>query len=259
MNIEQLIKTVPQVVAQPSSHLSNRYKYIPTLEVVKDVLDLGFEIHSAKGKKSENGLHEIVFSNSNALIDKNRLGGIHPRIHLINSHDGLSSFKFMSGLYRLVCSNGLVLPLKVGEHTLAQSMTIRHTQYTFDELQGVIKELLNNMDNNIAPIYKMQETSIDREQSINFVKESLLLRNRITPDKVREFLANIPEETYDYILEPKRVEDASNDVWATFNIVQEKMLEGGFKLNKRQVRPLNDFRRTNELNQQLFAKALDLI
>lgn len=258
MNIQELISKVPQVVATPSSHLSNRYKHIPTLEVVKDVLDLGFQIHSAKGKKSDNGLHEVIFS-SQRLMDANKLGGIHPRVHLINSHDGASSFQFFSGLYRLVCSNGLVLPLSIGENKFSDSLKIRHTKYTLDELQSVLRELLNNMDTNIQPIYRMQETQIERENAVQFVKDSLLIRNKITPDKVKEFLASIPEETYDYILEPKRNEDFSNDVWTTFNVVQEKMIHGGFKLKNRKARPLNDFRHTNELNQSMFSRALELV
>ena len=50
-----------------------------------------------------------------------------PQIILTNSHDGFNSFKFMLGIFRLVCSNGLV----VCDNQMV-NMTIRHINYTFD-------------------------------------------------------------------------------------------------------------------------------
>lgn len=37
---------------------------------------------------------------------------IHPRLVLTNSYDGMLMFRFMLGAYRLVCSNGMVIPVK---------------------------------------------------------------------------------------------------------------------------------------------------
>lgn len=34
--------------------------------------------------------------------------GLYPELVLINSHDGLSSYRLMAGLFRVVCSNGMI-------------------------------------------------------------------------------------------------------------------------------------------------------
>jgi hypothetical protein len=52
-------------------------------------------------------------------------------LFLTNSHDGFNSFQFRVGIYRLVCSNGLV----VADEEFS-AFRIRHKGYTFAELRG---------------------------------------------------------------------------------------------------------------------------
>ena len=49
------------------------------------------------------------------------VGTVFPQILLTNSHDGKNSFQFQAGLYRLICSNGLVIA-----DTQFEAVKIRH-------------------------------------------------------------------------------------------------------------------------------------
>ena len=72
----------------------------------------------------------IALQNPDIKIMRNGEVDAYPQIILTNSHDGFNSFKFMLGIFRLVCSNGLV----VCDNQMV-NMTIRHINYTFDELR----------------------------------------------------------------------------------------------------------------------------
>jgi hypothetical protein len=50
-----------------------------------------------------------VFRNDDVVINGEDGDTVFPQILLTNSHDGKNAFQFQAGLYRLVCSNGLVI------------------------------------------------------------------------------------------------------------------------------------------------------
>ena len=55
---------------------------------------------------------------------------VFPQILMTNSHDGKNSFQFQAGLYRLVCSNGLVIA-----DAQFEDVKMRHMGYSFEDLQ----------------------------------------------------------------------------------------------------------------------------
>jgi hypothetical protein len=69
----------------------------------------------------------------------------YPRIILTNSHDGFNSFKFMLGLFRLVCSNGLVLCTDE-----MVNMSIVHVKYDFETLNV---ETIENEDGSYSLVF----------------------------------------------------------------------------------------------------------
>ena len=67
--------------------------------------------------------------------------------------------------------------------------------------------------------------------------------------------------TLDEILAPVRSEDEGTDLWNTFNVVQEKMIHGGFHTQLgidtkvRKVRAIKSFEQDINLNKALFEEA----
>ena len=151
---EQIRETCPYAfMTNPTNPgVSDRYVQATTIDVVHDMAKLGWypvvakQCRNKKGSKGIRSFHMISFQNPDVKISDGK-GNIeaYPRIILTNSHDGFSSFKFMCGLYRLVCSNGLV----VADEEFA-NMSIRHINYNFEELRKMVVTTMENLPEQIS-------------------------------------------------------------------------------------------------------------
>jgi hypothetical protein len=175
-----------------------------------------------------------------------------PRIILTNSHDGFNAFKFMVGIFRLVCSNGLV----VATETFA-NVAIRHINYTFDELRSIVAKAILNVSDNIAVMNEMEKTTLTQEQKHALANEAMRIRNGEDEKPV-----NLSEDDLEDILAPVREEDKGDDLWTVFNLLQEKIIKGNYNMvsptngKTRKARAIKGVARDIEINQNLFRTAL---
>ena len=240
--------------------LSNKYVQAHTMTVVDDLGKLGWypvQAKQCRGKKNSSGIHSfhmICFQNPDIKIVKqldngNEIVDAYPRIILTNSHDGFNSFKFMVGLFRLVCSNGLVC----GEEML--NMSIRHINYTFEELRNVVARAIEQVPNMVNTMNKMRQIIPTDEEKTAIATEVIKLRKGIEDEHYKA-----DEKVINDILTPIREEDNANDLWTIFNICQEKMIKGGFGLtsknNKmRKQRSITSIKKDMDFNQRLWKTA----
>ena len=67
----------------------------------------------------------------------------------------------------------------------------------------------------------------------------------------------------DEFLSPDRKEDAGNDLWSVFNLVQEKVVEGDFEyvsgVKMRKARKIKNFKQDLDVNQKLFEVAKEFV
>ena len=172
----------------------------------------------------------------------------YPRIILTNSHDGFNSFKFMVGLFRLVCSNGLV----VCDEQFA-NLSIRHINYNFEELRKMVITSLENLPNQIAVLNDMQKTVLTEEEKAKLAVSAIKLRKGYNEeDKVE-----ISKETIDDVLTPIRKEDEGNTLWNVFNVIQEKIIKGNFYYSEKQkkarkMRMITSVVKDLQINKDLF-------
>jgi hypothetical protein len=128
LTMDEIARRAPSALAvRPNAKMSNRYTYVPTIEIINGMIGSGFQPFSASqsltriAEKKEFTKHMIRFRHqdvANSLV----VGDAIPEVVLINSHDGGCAFRLMAGLYRLACSNGLL----VAEAEI-MSIAIRHT------------------------------------------------------------------------------------------------------------------------------------
>ena len=239
--------------------VSNKYVQATTQDVVQDLSKLGWypvEAKQCRTKKNSSGIrsfHMIAFQNPEVKITKTLEDGTkvvdaYPRIILTNSHDGFNSFKFMVGLFRLVCSNGLVLC-----DSQMVNMSIRHINYDFDELRKIVATSIQQVPTIVNTMNQMRTIIPTEQQKIELATEVLKLR------KGDENL-EVSNEVVKDILTPLRKEDEQNDLWTIFNICQEKMIKGGFKaenkkLKLRKQKGITSIKKDLEFNQSLWQKA----
>ena len=109
---EDLIKKVPSIFTEMAAdRTSDKYQHISTIRVLDGLKREGFVPVKAMqsrvriADKANFTKHLIRLRHVDA---RPTVSGLFPEIVLINSHDGLSSYRLMSGIYRLICSNGLI-------------------------------------------------------------------------------------------------------------------------------------------------------
>lgn len=257
LNEEEIHQRCPYAfLTNPSNpDVSNKYVQATTFDVINDLHKLGWYPVVAKqcrNKKNSRGIrsfHMIALQNPDIkVIDKNGNIEAYPRIILTNSHDGFNSFKFMCGLFRTVCSNGLV----IADEEFS-NMNIRHINYNFEELRKMVVSFLENLPNKIEVINTMRETILTDEQKINFAIAAVKLRKGYTDeDKV-----DISNDTIEEVLTPVRKEDEGNNLWKVFNVIQEKIVKGRYSYGEngkksRKVRPLTSIVKDLQINKTLF-------
>ena len=264
-SLEELKEIAPSIFTKKGSDkTSSKYTHIPTDRVIKDLELLGWGVVDAKevNARQDKGYqkHLVVFRNPDVSINKKstNVDGevfediVFPQILVTNSHDGKNSFKFQAGLYRMVCENGLVIADQQFE-----DYTIRHMGYDFEALQGVIKDMISNLDLTVESMNKMRKIELDENQQFEFAKQLLDIRVEGTDNLYRE-------EQIGDILVPQRKEDFGDDLWSVFNRVQENIVEGNFKYynaktlgTERQARPIKNFKQDMDVNKKLFSAALE--
>jgi hypothetical protein len=245
-------------------NVTNKYLFVNTETIIDDLGKLGWKPVTAamrknRGKDTIFSKHMVTFQNPDIMIKSKDGDDAFPRIILSNSHDGLQAFKFSVGIYRLVCSNGLV----VADEEFSD-FKIKHKGYTFEELRNVISQAVQDLPNKVEVLNKMKSKILTKEEREKLALDAMLVRAGITPDsdKAKDF--EYDEETLVDILEPKRDADKGDDLWRTFNVIQEKITKGDFHAalkgaKVRKVRAIKSFEKDLEVNKQLFRLATALV
>lgn len=242
--------------------VSDKYVHANTMTVVEDLAKLGWfpvQAKQCRNKKNSSGIrsfHMIAFQNPDVKITKTLDNGekivdTYPRIILTNSHDGFNSFKFMVGLFRLICSNGLVVC-----NNQMVDMSIRHINYDFEELRKIVASAIKQVPGIVNTMNDMRNVMLTDEQKTALATEVVKIRKGVEDDENYVVDAEVVED----ILTPVRNEDKGNDLWTIFNICQEKMIKGGFGFrgatNKlRKQRGITSIKKDMDFNQRLWQTA----
>ena len=126
--------------------------------------------------------------------------------------------------------------------------------YTFEDLQVLIKEMVEKLPLTVESMNQMKAKELEQEQILAFAKEAI--NTRFTEKEVNRIKID-----WDAFIEPVRKEDEGNDLWSVFNVVQEKLIEGDFDYTiggkARKAREIKNFKQDMKINKELFELALD--
>ena len=245
--------------------LSKHYSFVPTMNVVNDLRALGYEVVDAKQvkarKKSTNGYqkHMLTFEHPKYKVEGKEE---YPQILLTNSHDGGNAFTLSAGIFRLVCSNGLVI--KTEDYGSARLV---HKGYSFEAVQELVKQFEETVSEVLDKITEMKKVQLTKDQQIEFAKQAALLRFKAksyNEDNIADVVS------IDDLLNVERKEDAGNGLYEVFNRVQESLVQGKYlyasngKINDegtktRKARPIKNFKQNIEVNKKLSELAFELV
>jgi Domain of unknown function (DUF932) len=256
---DQMRSAAPSVFAEGKhASRSERYTYIPTIDVLRGLRKEGFESFMvAQGQSRVEGKAEFT----KHMIRMRHVDGdtgpamIKPEaneIILINSHDGASSYQLLSGIFRFVCCNGLV----VG--TVSNDIRIPHR----GDIQGEVIEGAFRVLDDFAAVNdstaSMKALDLKPEEEQAFATAALALRY----GERAEGQAAAPI-TVEQLTEARRFEDTGRSLWLAMNRVQSNLMQGGqpgrsAQGRRVQTRPVGSIDRTVTLNRALWVLAEEM-
>jgi len=240
--LDEIKQIAPSVfTTTKAAHLTDKYVQTPTSRVVEDLMNLGWQVTKAQEVKSRKykgfQKHVVVFRHPDIMIKGKDGDDAFPQILLTNSHDGKAAFNLRVGIFRLVCSNGLVI-----SDADFNNVSIRHINYTFETLQTKIQEVIAKLPGLVQKINLFKSTQLTENQMTDFATKAAALRTKQRVDVLE-------------LLNADRPQDQGNDLWVVFNRIQEKLLGGSYRAGQRKARSVKNFQKDIELNEQLFELA----
>jgi hypothetical protein len=216
---QDLKRQCPSIFAEaPRNDVSSRYGFVSSAKVLTALRENGFVPTHArdynKRDPSNRGFakHLVRFRQESASLKKLVKGDVVPQIIMVNSHDRSSLFQFFGGLFRLVCSNGLM----VSESSVVSPIVVRHTTSTVNEVLQACDALIKAQKGVFEHVNEMRGTTLDEKRALRFANEALELR----PTRAGAIESS-------KLLESRRTEDAGMDLWSVYNRVQENLMRGG--------------------------------
>ena len=212
----QLQKRAPSIFATGGSQkTSERYGFIPTIEVVRGLRKNGFvpvmagQSNSRLEHKKHFCKHIMRFRHESALMNKD----LTPEIVLVNSHDRSTSYQLRAGIYRTVCANGMI----VGDEVFCRR--IKHSGYVIDRVVEAANDLIEIVPMSVRKAEDWKEIILLPEHKEAFSEAAATLKWQED---------NLPVDPRK-LLVPKRIQDEKDDLWTTFNVVQENIIRGGIR------------------------------
>ena len=226
---EALRYRAPSIFAdRPYDKMTEKYGFVPTVTVLDRLAGEGFlpvsvnESRTRIDAKRGYLKHSLRLRRSDDIGPIGRkVGDVVPEIILTNSHDGSSAYVLEGGLFRLICSNGMCLPLD----DAFERVRLRHSQGIAD---NVIDGCIRVLDSATRFAHVAQEwhgIALDRKEQLLLADHALQLRWANNPDTGNPTAPILPAK----LLQPRRDADVSNDLFTVFNRIQENLTKGGIR------------------------------
>jgi hypothetical protein len=216
---DTLRRTAPSVFASsPWQGMSESYLFIPTADVLDLLEDQGFRVTSARPSRSRTEgkadftRHMLRLCHDSFLDAREEV----PEVVLVNSHDRSSAYRVFSGVFRLVCENGMVV-----QSADFGSFSIRHSgrRDLFAQVREVTPRIMKGAPAIMNRIDAWKQMILPRRDQLILAAEDFALKpiHGIKPS---------------FLLMARRDEDLTDsegrrDLWRTTNVIQESLIRGG--------------------------------
>ena len=210
----QLKQQAPALFTEePHYDVSDKYHFIPTIDVINEIKannwhPVSVSEASVRDEDKEGYQQHLVrFRHFDDLL--------HPQenaveLLLFNSHDRTKSFSISAGIYRFVCSNGLVIADSVFE-----SYKIKH-----------LGDRVNDVANAVASITAIKPKLIQKVQMLESIQLTKLEKESFSRSSIPLRFDKHLQVNHTDLLVPHRDEDTKDDLYTTLNVIQENLLRG---------------------------------
>ena len=217
LNEETLRSQAPSIFASgPMLGVSPRYTFVPTARIVSGlrehdwvpvaVEEQRIRVEARRGFQK----HLIRFRRAEQM---ETLDEWNVELVLVNSHDAGCAYQLHAGIFRRICSNGLVV-----SDGGFEAIRFRHAGLEPEEVVQASFRLLDFMPRVGGLVQRFRTRVLEAPESMAFAEQALLLRY---PSR-----AEAPIDP-DRLLLARRPEDEGVDLWSTMNRCQENLVRGG--------------------------------
>ena len=216
LSLDALRERAPAVFAA-SAHqrMSEKYTFIPTDRVLTGLVAAGFVPVDARQThtRSRSPLHARHVVRLRRRFETVDLKDSVPEVVFLNSHDGTSAYQLRLGIYRVVCTNRLIV-----SRGAFPAICVSHRGDVVDAVIAGAVEATERFEALAARVERMEHRHLPKHEQIQLAERALALRYP-TPE-----LAGMQPSQ---LLRCRRAADIGDDLWSTFNRVQENLLGGG--------------------------------
>ena len=251
LTLERLREKAPAAFADnPFGRVSASYRFISTRELVGALLDAGFIATEARqtrarGERAGFARHLLRFR---PQLREVTLEDAIPEIVIVNAHDGTSAYQVRAGLYRPICTNGLMT--KLGDFGVIH---VPHRGNVVANIVEAAQRILGEFEPVAVAVRGMVATYLSDRAQLEFAEVAVAIRWRDEmPVRPRQLLG------------ARRPADIGDDLWRIYNTVQENLIRGGVtsqtasgRLSR--TRGIRAIREDVRINTQLWQAAVDRI
>jgi hypothetical protein len=224
---------------KPHKDRSNKYHFIPTIEVLNVLKSQGWSPISVQEQRVNNEerkgfqKHIVRLRNFDTALTFN---GSCVELVLVNAHDGTSSYQLHAGIFRMVCLNGMV----VGD-SLFPCMKVRHHGYQEQDFIDISHQVIKTVPTISERVDLFSSVELNSSERDSFALESLSLKYKDLNESPLQ--AN-------QLLRPRRQADTRHDLYTTYNVIQENLIRGGL-LGRSQTGKYRRTRKVNSINESV--------
>lgn len=211
---EQLEQLAPSLFAdEPYFEASDKYHFISTIDVINEIRDYAWypvavsEANVRDEKKEGYQKHCVRFRHLDDFLNpsENMV-----ELLLFNSHDRSKCFSISAGVFRFICSNGLVVADEV-----FKSYQIKHLGGKENDVLDAINNIVKIKYEILDKINLFNKIQLTQDDKASFAKAAIPLR----------FEKHLKVDYKDLLI-PHRAEDEKDDLYTTFNTIQEHLIRG---------------------------------
>lgn len=246
LNENQLRNQAPALFTEePHFDVSDKYHFIPTIDVINEIkannwYPVSVSEASVRDEDKEGyQQHLVKFRHFDDLLhpQKNAV-----ELLLFNSHDRSKSFSISAGIYRFVCSNGLVIADSVFE-----TYKIKHLGDRKNDVATAVANITAIKPKLMKKVQTLESIELSQLEQESFARSSIPLR----------FDKHLQVNHTDLLI-PHRDEDTKDDLYTVMNVIQENLLRGNISGTNRTTgrrftsREITSISKDVEVNQGLW-------
>jgi hypothetical protein len=208
LSLDAVRQRAPAVFA-PSAHerMSSKYTFIPTERVLSGLMSAGFVPVDARQTcartSPEHARHVVRLRRRFETI---QLKDSIPEVVFLNSHDGTSGYQLRMGIFRVVCTNGLIV-----SRGAFPGYCVSHRGNVVDEVIARALDISERFEGLALQVDRMEQRALLPAEQVSFAERALMLRY---PEPAESGMQ--PSQ----LLTCRRIEDEGEDLWSTLNRVQ---------------------------------------